>query len=158
RDELADHLFSQLRAEDLEKFLTRRILEHACRRKGITVTEEEVDAELKSQFRGLQPGQNFQQILRARKQTLRGWKEDVIRPELLLKKLARERAVPSDKDLKDAFAQRYGERIECQLLLWPEKQYDAAERAANCLRRGEATFADLSKPTSGGPPVRGVRL
>jgi RNA polymerase sigma factor (sigma-70 family) len=157
RDELADHLFAQMRPEQMEKFLTRRILEHACRRKGITVTEAEVDAAMKEPFRG-RSEQDIRRILRVRNQTLRGWREEVVRPELLLKKLARERSAPSDKDLRDAFTARYGERVECQLLIWPAGQWDAAERAANRLRRGEATFADVTKSTPGGPQVRGGRL
>jgi RNA polymerase sigma factor (sigma-70 family) len=45
------------------------------------------------------------------------WKEDVIRPRLLLEKLAGERIRATEEEVRQAFVNRFGERAECKLIL-----------------------------------------
>jgi RNA polymerase sigma factor (sigma-70 family) len=144
REELAEHLLSRLSAKQLEGYVTRRILEHACKKEGITVTQEEVDAYLKEHLgRANLKEQMFRaQLHEQRKMTLREWKEDVIRPQLLLQKLARAARV-TEKALRAEYEARYGQKVECQFLVWQVGQWDEADRAAELLRSGKATFEDL---------------
>jgi hypothetical protein len=145
RDELADHFLARLRPEQLESYLTRRIIEHACRKEGITLTSAEVDAALKGELeKSKLADKDFRARLRERHLTLRQWKEDVLRPQLLLKKLWRRRAKVKEKDLRNLFTARYGRRVECEFLAWPISQKDAAHAAGARLRRGEVSFDELA--------------
>jgi RNA polymerase sigma factor (sigma-70 family) len=145
RDELADHLLSRLTARELETFINRRILEHACQKEGITVTDAEVTDHLKAELkRGNLQEQAFRTRLREQHKTLHQWKADVLRPQLLLKKLAQKMRV-TEKDLRQEYQTQYGRKVECRFLSWQANQKEAAECAARLLRTGRATFDDLAR-------------
>src|SRR5262249_51770420 len=144
RDELAEHLLSRVTAKELEAFVNRRILEHAAGKAGVEVTDQEVDDHLKAELaRANLQEQAFLARLREQGKTLQQWKEDVIRPQLLLQKLVRTRV--SEKDLKSEYRAKYGEKVECQYLGWQATQGDDARRAARLLRDGKATFEELAR-------------
>jgi hypothetical protein len=142
RDELARHLLARLRPEQLEAYINRRILEHACRREGITVTDLEVDAAVKVELKGFgEKEQAFAAMLGQKfHKTLLEWKEDVVRPRLLMTKLCRRRVRVTEKDLRSAFEARYGEKVECQVILWPPGQKQEAQRETEAILRDEARF------------------
>ena len=151
RDELADHLLSRMTAKQLETYVNRRILEHACKKEGITVTQAEVDDFLKTSLEKMSLNEDaFRAQLRDRHTTLQGWKEDVIHPQLLLQKLTATARV-QEKEIRNAYEARYGEKAECQVILIPRDQHKAGERAASRLRTGETTFEQEAKrwPQSG---------
>jgi hypothetical protein len=146
RDELADHFLSRLLPGQLEGYINRRVLEHACRKAGITVTAEEVDAALKEELtKGNLPEGAFRARLREQKQTLRTWKEDVLRPKLLLAKLRRRRTRVTEKDLRQAYKAEYGVRVECEFLVFPPAQKEEARRTAERIRKGEETFENVHR-------------
>jgi hypothetical protein len=146
RDELADHLLSRMTARQLDSYVTRRILEHACKKEGITVTAEEVDAYLKARMgNGAYQQGPFRARLQREGLTLREWKEDVARTQLMLEKLSRRRARVTQQDLRREYQARYGRKVECQFLIWPAGEWDAAERAARLLRAGKTTFEELAR-------------
>jgi RNA polymerase sigma factor (sigma-70 family) len=166
REELAEHLLSRLTARQLESFINLRILEHACKKEGIVVTSADVEDYLKREpgmasifktngFRGQEQyaaavttgvlanvyqRDAFQAQLRRRNMTLREWKEDVIRPQLLLRKLAGDGKV-REQDIRQAFEARYGEKVECEMIVLPAVTKKVAEQVASRLRAGEKSFA-----------------
>jgi hypothetical protein len=142
RDELADYLLSRMTAKQLETYVNRRILEHACKKEGITVTMAEVDEYAKAGLKKTNLTEDVfrAQLLRGRNMTWRDWKEDVIRTQILLKKLTGGLTV-REKDLRDAYEARYGERVECNVLILPNVEKKMAEDVARRLRLGQMTFA-----------------
>jgi RNA polymerase sigma factor (sigma-70 family) len=141
REELGDYLIARMGPDRLEALINRRILEHACRQKGITATEAEVEAALGEDIQALRRhGQDFAAVLRQRGQTLRGWREDVIKPRLLLAKLCRGRVRVTEKDVRNAFEARYGEKVECQMILWPRGEREQAERTYEVIRTDGRQF------------------
>jgi RNA polymerase sigma factor (sigma-70 family) len=155
RDELADHLLSRMTSKQLDNYVNRRILEHACKKAGISVTQAEVEAHFREALAKMNTTeQNFRtQVLRQQNKTLQEWKEDVIRPQLMLKKLARKQPPVTEKDLREAFEARYGEKVECEMMAWQSDERAMAERAAECLRDGRANFTTVARnrPTRGSP-------
>jgi hypothetical protein len=146
RDELADYLLSRMTAKQLEQYVNRRILEHACKKEGITVTQADVDAHFKEEMtRANLHGEAFQAQLRTQwKMTLQEWKEDVIRTRLMLQKLSRSSRT-TEKELRREFEARYGGKVECQYLIWPSGQMNEAQRVAANIRAGRTVFrADRS--------------
>jgi RNA polymerase sigma factor (sigma-70 family) len=144
REELADYLLSHLTAEQLDKYVRRRVLEHACKQQGIVVTDDEVDIYIKGQLGQNNSQQNLRDRLREQKMTLRQWKEDTVRAQLLLHKLAQEAEV-TESDLRREFEAQYGEKVECRGVVWPASARDVAEQEAALFRTGEA---DLEAPKS----------
>ncbi len=141
RDELADHVLSRLTTQQLNGYIHRRILEHACKKEGVTVTDEEVEAHLKATLAKMNyNAQTFEQQVLQRQQpgkTLREWKEDVIRTQLMLEKLARKVRV-SEKEVRKAYEAKYGEKVECDVIVAGSEQI--ANDISRRLRLGESTF------------------
>jgi len=122
REELGEYLIARYGAERVENFVNRRIIEEACRSKGITVTDAEVEAALTYDLKGLNISlADFKnKVLKAYGKTLYEWKEDVLRPKLWLAKYCRIEVKVSDEDLKIAFEGHYGEKVECRMILLPK--------------------------------------
>ncbi|MBI3409971.1 MAG: peptidylprolyl isomerase [Planctomycetes bacterium] len=120
RAELGDYLIDRFGAERLDFLINRRIVEMACKEKGIYVTDQEVEAafakDLES-FRGMSAKEFNNHILKKFNKTLFEWKEDVIRPKLALQKLCRPLVQVSDADLKKAFEAKYGPKVICRMIV-----------------------------------------
>jgi RNA polymerase sigma factor (sigma-70 family) len=142
REEWADHLIARLTADQLEMFVNRRIIEHACSQKGITVTDAEIEANVREDMKALGGGslKVFQATLHRFNKTPFEWKEDVIRPRLLMTKLCRERITVTEKELRNAFEAKFGEQVECQLILWPKGQKEQAARDYEAIRADANRF------------------
>ncbi|MGH6682238.1 MAG: peptidylprolyl isomerase, partial [Bradyrhizobium sp.] len=122
REQLGDYLIER-HTDKLELLLHKRIIDDACRHYNIEVSGGEIDAALAEQLQGFAIDQKtFVTTLLARyHKNLYEWKEDVIRSRLQMSKLCRSRVQISDEELHKAFESVYGEKIECQIILWPKK-------------------------------------
>jgi RNA polymerase sigma factor (sigma-70 family) len=116
REELGDYLVDRLGAERLEQLVNLRIIEHACRQRGIEVGEAEIQDALVADLQNLKIGQQQfeQQVLRSQHKSLHEWKQDVLRPRLLLARLLGDRAQPSEQEIRETYEARYGERVICE--------------------------------------------
>jgi hypothetical protein len=121
REELGEYLIARMGKDRLGKLVNKRIIEHVCQEKGIEVTSAEVDADLAETLKGLAVNQHdfVKQVLKNYQLTLYEWKEDVIKPKLLLTKLCRGRVQVTEEDLQKAFEAYHGEKLECRLIMWP---------------------------------------
>ncbi|HEY7157407.1 MAG TPA: peptidylprolyl isomerase [Gemmataceae bacterium] len=121
REQLGEHLIDR-HGDKLDLLINKRIIDDACRQYNVEVTAAEVDGSLAEELQGLAIDQKtFVNTLLARyHKNLYEWKEDVIRSRLQLAKLCRSRVKVSDDELRKAFEAAYGEKIECQLILWPK--------------------------------------
>jgi hypothetical protein len=121
REDLGEFLIARLGAEKLELLINKRIIERACREKGIEVTAAEVEAAVADDCRAIKVNLKdfIDNVLKKYQKTLYEWKEDVIRPRLLLGKIARERVQVTEADIQFAYQAHYGEKRECRILLYP---------------------------------------
>jgi len=112
REELGEWLIARYGAEKLELLVNRKIIEQACREKGITVTEAEVDGALDRDIGRLGVTREIflKQVLKQYHTTLFEWREDVLKPQLLLTKLSQTRVDATEDDIQKAFEYHYGER------------------------------------------------
>jgi hypothetical protein len=122
REDLGEYLIARQGVEKLELLINKKIIDRACRQRGIEVTAAEVEAALAEDLKGLAVNKKefVNNLLKQYHKTLYEWKEDVIRPKLLLGKLCKDRVSVSDKDLQDAFEAFYGEKVKCKIILWPK--------------------------------------
>jgi RNA polymerase sigma factor (sigma-70 family) len=145
REELGDYLIRRLSREQLQAYVNQRIIEHACRERGVVVTEREVDRALASERAALHAdGRAFEELLRQQHRTLTEWKEDVIRPQVLLSKLCRDRTRVTEQDLREAYEAAYGEKVECAMVLWPRREKERALMAAYLVRENPRAFDELA--------------
>jgi hypothetical protein len=152
KEELGEFLVMRRGAEKVDLLVNRRIIDVACREAGIEVTAGEVEASLAEDLKGLggiSRGDFVKQILRRYGKNLVEWKEDVVRPKLMLGKLCRARVRVTEEDIHDAFEARYGEKIECRIIEWTDQK--EAEAALTKLRESEQEFADQAKHQKVGP-------
>jgi parvulin-like peptidyl-prolyl isomerase len=122
REDLGEYLIARQGAEKLELLINKKIIDRACQQRGIEVNAAEIDAALADDLKGLNVdrAQFVKNYLKQYHKTIYEWKEDVIRPKLLLAKLCKDRVTVTDKDLHDAFEAFYGEKVKCRIILWPK--------------------------------------
>jgi parvulin-like peptidyl-prolyl isomerase len=125
REELGEYLIARQGAERLELMVNGRIIELACQKKGIVVSDAEVDAALAEDLKkmNIPSVKDFiKQVLNKNKATLYEYKEDVLRPKLALAKLCRGQVQVTENDLHKAFEAYHGEKVECQMIMWPREE------------------------------------
>ncbi len=146
REEFGEYLIAR-HSDQLELLVNKRIIELACKQRGIEVTAAEVDAALVEDLKGLKVSQKdfVTKILKHYNKSLFEWKEDVIRPKLALSKLCRNRIKVTDQDLQDAFQAYYGEKVDCRLILFPKDQEKIAMNKYGDLRSSDEAFDRMAR-------------
>lgn len=147
RAELGEYLIARQGADRLDLLINRRIIEHACQEKGIEVTAAEVDASLADDLKGLSINKlDFvKKVLKRYNKTLYEWKEDVIRPRLMLTKLCQGRITITDDDLRKGFEAYFGEKVQVRLIMWPKEQKNKVLAMYAKLRDDPAEFDRVSR-------------
>jgi PPIC-type PPIASE domain len=149
REELGEYLIARMGVERLQNLVNLRIIEHTCKEKGIEVSAAEVEAEFKDYLQKLSVGMTVKQfeekMLRPRNKSLYEWKEDVVKPEIMMRKLCRDRVHVTDQDLQQAFDAYYGEKVKCRIILWPREERKNAERLYTKIRDSEDEFQHYAR-------------
>jgi hypothetical protein len=123
REDLGEYLIARYGAQRVEFLVNRRIIEMACRTAGISVSDSEVDAQLRQDIAGFGiPADQFvNHVLKRYGKSLFEWREDVIRPKLALTKFCKsyrqKELEVTQADLQMAFEAHYGEKVECRMLV-----------------------------------------
>ncbi len=149
RQEFADYLIRKYGAKEIELFVNKRLLEHECARRGITVTAAEVQTAFDADLKGLNVTRDdfVRNVLPRYGKTETEWREDVLAPRLMMEKLCKSRVTVTDEDLRRAFETEFGERRTFRAMTW-SKGTDRAEAEATRERiaRGEERFGTSSRP------------
>jgi foldase protein PrsA len=119
RQELGEELIVRKGKEQLKLLINRKIVEHACHQAGITVTDAEVEADLKDAIKTTHcanAAQFEETVLKQRRTTLYEYKEDVLRPAIAMRKLAGKQVEVTEEDVRNAFEATYGEQVKCHII------------------------------------------
>lgn len=125
RQELGEELIARKGREQLKLLINRRIIEQACQKAGVTVTDAEVEQDVKDVMKSVNAvtaAQFEETVLRQRKMTLADYKEDVVRPGIMMKKLAGQRVKVTEEEVQQAYAAKYGEKVRCRVILVPDQR------------------------------------
>jgi hypothetical protein len=127
--------------------VNRKIIETEAARRGISVTTVEIKAKLEENLRTLGVGlKDFEKhILPRYGKTLYEYVEDVIRPELMLTKMCRDRVKVSDEDIQKVFENRYGERRQAKIICWSREDTKVALKQWDEARKGDAEFDSVAR-------------
>ncbi|MBY0230571.1 MAG: peptidylprolyl isomerase [Gemmataceae bacterium] len=142
REELGEFLIARYGAEKLEYLVNRKLIDLECGKRGIAISEEQVEEAVKAHLKPLKMDAAVfeKELMQKLGKSLLEWREDVVRPELMLGELARGRATVSDEELQKGFEAHHGERLECRMILWPPSQHGFALSQYTKLRDSEAEF------------------
>jgi RNA polymerase sigma factor (sigma-70 family) len=147
RQQLADYLIAQYGANKLELLVNKLIIERACLEKGITVSDAEIDAAMQEDMKAMSCSrtEEFETRMKAKfDRSVLEWREDVVKPRVCLTKLARMRVSISEEDIRKGFEGAYGEKVECEIILWPEGKKQEAQSVAILSSKPEE-FANYAK-------------
>lgn len=139
RDELIDFLITRGGADKLQSFVNKRVVEVEAAHRGITVTAKEVEATLNEDLKGVQQREIVNMILQRYGKTLHEWREDVVRPRLLLGKLAGDGVKTSEEEIRIAHDATYGEKRQARIIVWPKDKPPSAQVLA-AIRTNEQEF------------------
>jgi hypothetical protein len=125
REDLGEYLIARYGSERIEILINKRIIELACKERGIEVTRAEIDAAFIEDCRSMKVSKEefVNQILKQHyKKSLYEWKEDVIRHRLQMNKLCRDKVRVTEEELRKAYDARYGEKVKCQMIMWKNEE------------------------------------
>jgi peptidyl-prolyl cis-trans isomerase SurA len=144
---LGEYLIRRASAERIQGFVNLRILEHAANQKGIKVSSEEVDGALEKTLKELNVTlDEFRaNVLTKHDKTLLEWREDVLRPRLLAEKLCKDCVRVTEEDIEHAFENAHGERVKCQVIVWPKKEEKIATDIWLKIRKDPELFDRLAR-------------
>jgi hypothetical protein len=147
REDLGEYLIARYGAEKADLLINKRIIEKECREKGIDVVPVEVEAAFDSDCRelGVDKKVFVDQMLHQYKKTLYEWKEDVLKPRLLMGKYCQDRVTVTEEDLHQAFERHYGEKVQVRILLYPPDQARNAEKTFAEVRNDDDAFAEAAR-------------
>jgi parvulin-like peptidyl-prolyl isomerase len=147
REELGEFLIARLGGDKLEYLVNRRILDLACQARNVSVSEQEVDAALKSDLDTIKVDEKVfeKDLLSKWNKNMYEWREDVIKPRLMLAKLTEGRVKVSEEEIKKGFEAYYGERLKCRMILYPPDQHKHAMMEYTRIRDSEEEFIRRAK-------------
>ena len=118
-DEVAEECVQRYGREVLDSLINRKIVQQACKSRGIEVTNQEVAKEITriaSNFN--MPVETWYQMLQAeRNLTPVQYQRDIIWPMLALKKLAGTQIKITNDDIHKAYVKQYGPRAKVKVLM-----------------------------------------
>lgn len=152
REDLGEYLIARYGADKLELLVNKKIIDHECQQRGIEVTAAEINAALEEDMAGIHVNRKefVDSVLKKYGKTLYEWKEDVIRPRLLLGKLCMDQVHVDDADLQKAFTAYYGEKIDCRIIMWPKNEHTIALNEYEKIRDNEESFNHKSTHQASG--------
>jgi parvulin-like peptidyl-prolyl isomerase len=142
RADLGEYLIPRCGPDKLDLLIKKRVLDDACRARGIVVTALEVEAAIAEEMQGLNVNRErfVKDVLRGYRKNLTEWREDVVRVRLQLDRLIRDGVGCTPEEVRQAFEARYGEKVECRVIFWETKDEGKARAEWTALRDSEEAF------------------
>jgi hypothetical protein len=148
REDFGEYLIARCAVDErLNNMVNRFIIEHEAKLQGIQVTAAEVEAEFKDSIKGISTNEKdfVDKILLPYHKTLYEWKEDVIKPRLMLMKMCRHRVAATEEDIKTAYEAYYGEKIHCRIIKWKKSDQNLANAIYPRIRDNEKEFDEVAR-------------
>jgi parvulin-like peptidyl-prolyl isomerase len=150
RQEFGEYLIQRVGRDRVELFVNKRIIEIEAAKKGIEVSQVEIDAVIEEDCRllSINKADFVQSILKQYGKTMFEWKEDVIKPRLMMTKMLKDSIKVDETDLKKMFENRFGVKAKAQVIIWPKSdgQYlKHAQAKYDEIRKSDAEFNAIAR-------------
>ena len=132
----------------LEAMVNRQIIAQGCSRQGITVTPQDVDAEVDAMAKRFSVPRDkwISLIEQERGISPRQYSEDIVWPMIALRRLAHARIEPSPEEVQQAFENQCGETVKARIIV-ARSQLEAERLRAQALA-APAEFGALARQHS----------
>lgn len=151
RDELARECLKHYGSQVLEHMVNKYLIKQECEKRGVTITQTEVNAEVErmaTRF-GLAVDQWLKLLQDERGINARQYANDIIWPSLALRKLAGDRFQVTDEEVNERYESQYGPAIQARLIVVDERQ--KADQLRTAAAADPDSFAKLAKESSVDP-------
>lgn len=148
RDTLAQACLARFGKEVLESMVNKRLIEMECQRRGITITEEEIFAQLEKVAKGVGvEGMSVQQYLQIvsekRNISPQRIKDEIVWTDLAMRKLAEGTFTVTQQEVDQAVAREFGPRVQVRLIM--ENSQEQAQIILQAARKNPEQFGNLAK-------------
>ena len=146
REDLAQQCLAHYGKEILEQMINKQLIVGECRRRNITVTRKEIDAEIEhmaARF-GIPVDQWLKLLKQERGITPDQYADDIIWPMLALRRLAGDKLQVSKEELVREFEIQYGQAVKARLISCKEE-----EQGQKTPRNGRCQARGIRKPGQG---------
>ena len=148
RQQFADECVRRYGKDVLESMLNKHLILQECQRRAIMISEADVEAEIENMASKFQlPVDRWLSLLeRERNISADKYRREIIWPTLALRRLAAERIVVGDDQIREAFEAEYGPKVKARMIA-----VSSREKAEAIRRKAIANpdrFGDLAKDES----------
>lgn len=148
----------------LESLANKRLIQHHCRKRGIQVTDADIDAEVDRMAKRFKLGrEQWLELLEQQRGVTAGeYKRDILWPTLALRKLASGELTVTQEELQKAYESRFGAAVQVRLIVVSDLQKaqqvhrEAVARPADFARLAMQHSEDVNSASIGGliQPIR----
>jgi parvulin-like peptidyl-prolyl isomerase len=148
----------------LESLVNKRLIMSHCEKRGITITQQEIVAEVDRMAKRFKLGREqwFEMLEKERGVSPEEYTRDIVWPTLALRKLASDQVHPSEDEINQAFDRDYGEMIGARLIAVNDKslaqqlQAQLTENPDSFARMAIEHSIDINSASVGGliQPIR----
>jgi parvulin-like peptidyl-prolyl isomerase len=123
RDELGRECLRLYGKEVLESVVNRRLIDRHCRSQGISISQEEIDAEIDTIARkfSLPKDQYLKMLEKERGIPSAQYGRDIIWPTLALRKLAAAKLTVTRAELEQAYESQFGAAVKARLIICEDR-------------------------------------
>lgn len=119
REALATACVDRFGEEVLEGLVNKRLIEHHCRNRHVSVSDAEVDAEIDRMAERFKIGRQqwLEMLVKERGINEQQYKRDILWPTIALRKLAADQLTVSDQQVQKAYESQFGEAVKARLIV-----------------------------------------
>ena len=165
QQELADECIRKHGKQVLGDMIHRKIIEQACKREGIIISEQEIDKEIAEtafKYLPLKPDGSpnielwFRRATEETGLSIPMYRKNVTVPVLSLKRLTRKHVEVTERDIQLSFEANYGQKVRCLAILFNANDQRRAMEVWQMANRNktEENFGDLAERYSFDPESR----
>lgn len=148
REEFGDHLIQQYGRDKVRLYVNRKVIEMAAAKRNIVVTPAEIQAIIDDDCKklGVKKEDFVHTVLKQKYgKTLDEWREDVIKPRLILQAMCRDSIKINEADLKKVYDNLFGEKIQCKIILWQLEERKTAFSRYDTIRKSDKDFDEAAR-------------
>jgi parvulin-like peptidyl-prolyl isomerase len=164
--DLAQECIERHGLEVLEGMINRKLLEEACRKRNIAVSEEEIQQEIaREAVAGMKPKEDgapdiagwMAVITKKRGISADMYRNNVVWPTAVLKKLVQDKVEVNEEDLKKGYEANFGPRVRCLAIVLNNER--SAQRVFDLARKNNTRvyFGTLASQYSVEPSSQSLR-
>src|SRR3989304_5034766 len=119
REALATACVDRYGKEVLEGLVNKRLIEHHCRNRGLSVSDAEIDAEINRMAERFKIGRQqwLEMMQKERGINEQQYKRDILWPTLALRKLADDELRVSEQQIREAHESQFRGAVKCRLVV-----------------------------------------